>query len=310
LAARKPSSAPSSITSAFTRATSEPATTPEGEGALLGEFVTRFAPSPTGLLHRGHAFSALTAFDAATQAGGRFCLRVEDIDRARCRPEFTDAIFEDLAWLGVAWDPPVVVQSQRMDRYLAVLARLREAGLLYRCFKTRAEVLDAIGQAPHGAQAAYFGQALDAAEEARMLEEGAPFAWRLSIRGAEAALGGFSDLAFIEEGASPIAADPWRAGDVILARKDLGVAYHLAAVVDDADAGVTHVIRGEDLKDACHIQRLLQALLAVPAPIYRHHRLIFGPDGRRLAKRDAGETLRALRRAGATPADLREGLGL
>jgi glutamyl-Q tRNA(Asp) synthetase len=197
-----------------------------------------------------------------------------------------------------------------MDRYQAALARLRDAGLLYRCFKTRAQVLDAIGQAPHGSQAAYFGQALEAAEEARLLETGAPFAWRLSIRGAEAALGGFARLAFIEEGAGPIAADPWRAGDVILARKDLGVAYHLAAVVDDADSGVTHVIRGEDLKDACHIQRLLQALLGAPAPTYRHHRLILGPDGRRLAKRDAGETLRALRQAGVTPTDIRQGLGL
>ncbi|HEY1448696.1 MAG TPA: tRNA glutamyl-Q(34) synthetase GluQRS [Caulobacteraceae bacterium] len=272
-------------------------------------FTTRFAPSPTGLLHRGHAYSALIAFDAAL-AGGRFCLRIEDIDTARCRPEFTDAIFEDLAWLGIAWAEPVVVQSRRMDRYAAALDRLKAAGLLYRCFKTRAQVLEAIGRAPHGPEAAYFGEAVVGAEEALLMDAGAPFAWRLSIRAAQAALGGFANLAFVEESVGRIAADPWRAGDVILARKDLGVSYHLAAVVDDADAGVTHVIRGEDLKDACHVQRLLQALLGLPTPTYRHHRLIHGPDGKRLAKRDTGETLRALRNSGLTPAELRRELGL
>jgi glutamyl-Q tRNA(Asp) synthetase len=273
-------------------------------------FTTRFAPSPTGLLHRGHAYSALTAFDAAALAGGRFCLRIEDIDTARCRPEFTSAIFEDMAWLGIAWAEPVVVQSGRTDRYAAALAHLKAAGLLYRCFKTRAQVLDAIGRAPHGPEAPYFGEALDDAEGALLIDAGAPFAWRLSIRAAEALLGGFADLEFTEEGVGPISADPWRAGDVILARKDLGVAYHLAAVVDDADADVTHVIRGEDLKEACHIQRLLQALLDLPTPVYRHHRLILGPDGTRLAKRDTGDTLRALRDRGVTPADLRRELGL
>jgi glutamyl-Q tRNA(Asp) synthetase len=275
-----------------------------------GEYITRFAPSPTGLLHRGHAFSALTAFDAAAKAGGRFLLRIEDIDSARRRPEFEAAILEDLAWLGITWDGPVVVQSHRMDRYAAALETLRGAGLLYRCFKSRAEVLDAIGRAPHGPEAAYFGEPLDPAEESRLLNAEAPFAWRLSVREAQRALAGFAGLDFTEDGAGPITADPRRAGDVILARKDLGVAYHLAVVVDDAQAGVTHVIRGEDLREACHIQRLLQALLGLPTPVYRHHRLILRPDGKRLAKRDTGETLRSLREAGVTPAEIRAQLGL
>ncbi|MGH7024993.1 MAG: tRNA glutamyl-Q(34) synthetase GluQRS [Caulobacteraceae bacterium] len=278
--------------------------------SLTAGFVTRFAPSPSGLLHRGHAYSAILAHDAAAKAGGRFLLRIEDIDTARCRPEFTEAIFEDLAWLGLAWEEPVVFQSRRGDAYAAALASLRERGLLYRCFKTRAQVLAEIGRAPHGPRAPFFGQALDPEEEARRLAEGAPFAWRLSIRAAEAALGGFSGLAFVDHARGEIAADPWRAGDVILARKDLGVAYHLAVVADDADAGVTCVIRGEDLLEACHIQRLLQALLVIPTPTYRQHRLILRADGRRFAKRDTAETLRSLRGRGMTPAQLRAELGL
>lgn len=273
-------------------------------------FTTRFAPSPTGLLHRGHAFSALTAFDAAADAGGRLLLRIEDIDAGRCRPEFTAAIFEDLAWLGIGWQAPVVYQSGRLGRYAEALARLRARGLLYRCFKTRAQVLGDIGRAPHGAERPFFGHALAEGEEGPLLAAGAPFAWRLSIRAAEEALGGFAGLKFTDEGQGVVAADPWRAGDVILARKDLGVAYHLAAVIDDADAGVTHVIRGEDLREACHVQRLLQALLGLATPAYRHHRLIVSPDGKRLAKRDRAETLRALRQAGVTPARLRAELGV
>jgi glutamyl-Q tRNA(Asp) synthetase len=268
-------------------------------------FVTRFAPSPTGFLHRGHAFSALTAFDAAAQADGRLLLRIEDIDVARCRPEFTAAIFEDLSWLGLSWEVPVVFQSQRQGAYLAALERLREAGLLYRCFRTRAEMASEIGRAPHEPQAAFVGEALDSPAEARLLAAGAPFAWRLSVRAAAEALGGFSRLVFKDDALGEVAADPWRAGDVALARKDLGVAYHLAAVVDDAEFGVTCVIRGDDLLEACHVQRLLQALLHLPTPCYRHHRLILGRDGKRLAKRDAAETLRALRVRGVTPAVLR-----
>lgn len=277
---------------------------------IRAPFVTRFAPSPTGLLHRGHAFSALTAFDAAVREGGRFLLRIEDIDVARSRPQFTAAIFEDLTWLGISWEAPVRFQSQRQDAYLAALERLRDDGFLYRCFRTRAEVAADIGRAPHGLQAPFFGKSLAPAAEARLLAAGAPFAWRLSIRAAAEALGGFSRLAFKDETLGEIAADPWRAGDVVIARKDLGVAYHLAAVVDDAEFGVTCVIRGDDLLDACHVQRLIQALLNLPSPCYRHHRLILRDDGKRFAKRDSGETLRALRGAGVTPTRLRTELGL
>ncbi|HEY2179151.1 MAG TPA: tRNA glutamyl-Q(34) synthetase GluQRS [Caulobacteraceae bacterium] len=273
-------------------------------------FTTRFAPSPTGLLHRGHAYSALLAHDAAAMAGGRLLLRIEDIDAARCREEFNAAIFEDLAWLGIAWETPVSFQSQRMPAYGGALERLRSTGLVYRCFRTRAEVLAKIGSAPHGSQPPYLGRKLEAAEEARRLASGAPFAWRLSVSAAEAALGGFSRLSFVDETQGEVVADPWRSGDVVLARKDLGVAYHLAVVVDDAEAGVTCVVRGEDLLEACHVQRLLQALLGLPTPTYRHHRLILRPDGKRFAKRDTAETLRALRAGGMTSAALRAELGL
>jgi glutamyl-Q tRNA(Asp) synthetase len=273
-------------------------------------FVTRFAPSPSGLLHRGHAYSALIAHDAAKQAGGRFLLRVEDIDTARCRPEFAQAIFDDLAWLGLAWETPVVFQSERAEAYAGALQSLRERGLLYRCFRTRAEVLDEMARAPHGPQAAFFGAPLDPEEEARRLAEGAPFAWRLSLDAAEAALGGFGGLTFVDEARDEIAADPRRTGDVVLARKEVGVSYHLAVTVDDAEAGVTCVIRGEDLIEACHVQRLLQALLDLPTPRYRHHPLILRPDGKRLAKRDSTETLQSLRAAGVTPEKLREELGV
>ena len=271
--------------------------------------VTRFAPSPSGLLHRGHAFSALTAHAAAREAGGRFLLRIEDIDTPRCRPDFVRAIFEDLAWLGVAWETPVVFQSQRADAYAQALRSLRDRGLLYRCFRTRAEVLDEIARAPHGPQAPFFSGPLDGDEEPRRLAEGAPFAWRLSVAAAEAALGGFGGLSFIDEALGEVAADPRRAGDVVLARKEVGVSYHLAVTVDDADAGVTLVTRGEDLIEACHVQRLLQALLGLPTPGYRHHRLIVGANGKRLAKRDAGETLRSFRAGGMTPETLRADLG-
>lgn len=217
---------------------------------------------------------------------------------------------EDLAWLGLNSDAPVVFQSQRMDAYKQALDALRDRGLLYRCFRTRAEAAGAIGQAPHGPEKPFFGNALAPDEEARRLASGASFAWRLSIAAAETALGGFSGLSFVDHDRGEITADPWAAGDVVVARKDLGIAYHLAVVVDDAAAGVSLIVRGEDLLAACHVQRLLQALLGLPTPGYRHHPLILGPDGRRLAKRDKSETLRALRAAGATPEQLRAELGL
>jgi glutamyl-Q tRNA(Asp) synthetase len=281
-------------------------------------FVTRFAPSPTGLLHRGHAFSALTAHEAAkAAAGGRLLLRIEDIDAARCRPEFEAAILEDLAWLGLTWETPVRRQSGHLDDYQRALGGLIERGLLYRCFRTRREVIDEIGRAPHGAEPQPFsGGPLPAADEAVRLERGDGFAWRLSLQSARRALGSAWDgLSFVEEGAGPegqtgvIRAEPGRAGDVVLARKDLGVAYHLAVVVDDALQGVTHVIRGQDLFEAAHVQRLLQALLGLPTPVYRHHRLLLRPDGKRFAKRDSAETIRSLRQAGVTAHALRAELG-
>ena len=281
-------------------------------------FVTRFAPSPTGLLHRGHAWSALTAWDAARAAGGRFLLRIEDIDAERCRPAYETAILQDLAWLGLDWEQPVRRQSAHLDHYRAVLEGLRARGLLYRCFRTRRQVLDEIAGAPHGGEAAPFrGEALPQDEEARRVAAGEPYAWRLSLEAARGALGSAWDaLCFTEEGAGPdgetglIPARPERAGDVILARKDLGVAYHLAVVADDALQGVTHVIRGQDLFGAAHVQRLLQALLDLPAPIYRHHRLILRPDGKRFAKRDTAETLADIRSRGVSPEDLTRELAL
>jgi glutamyl-Q tRNA(Asp) synthetase len=265
-------------------------------------FVTRFAPSPTGYLHRGHAASALTAWRAAQAAQGRFILRLEDIDATRCRPEYDQAILEDLAWLGLDWQQPVRRQSEHRADYVAAIETLRARGLVYRCFRTRREVLDEIGRAPHGPQEAFHGAPLAAADEAQRLAANEPFAWRLSLDAAHQTLGSAYDrLAFVEEGQGQITARPETAGDVVLARKDVGVAYHLAVVVDDALQGVTHVIRGEDLKEATHIQRLLQALLDLPTPLYRHHGLLLGPDGRRLAKRDKAETLRALRQRGVSP---------
>ncbi|MFL5295147.1 MAG: tRNA glutamyl-Q(34) synthetase GluQRS [Phenylobacterium sp.] len=281
----------------------------------MAEFVTRFAPSPTGYLHRGHAYSALTAFQAAQGAGGRFILRIEDIDRTRCRPEFETAIGEDLAWLGLCWETPVRRQSEHMADYGAALRELSERGLTYRCFRTRREVAEAIESAPHGAMEAFRGAPLPPAEEQRRLEAGEPHAWRLSLAAAERTLGGFAHLTFQEEGEGPagehgvIAARPELGGDVVLARKDVGVAYHLAVVHDDALQGVTQVIRGQDLFEATHVQRLLQALLALPTPTYRHHRLLTGPGGRRFAKRDRAETLREVRAQGMTPEALRAELG-
>jgi len=279
-------------------------------------FVTRFAPSPTGYLHRGHAFSALTAFDAARAAGGRFLLRIEDIDRTRCRPQFEAAVYEDLAWLGLTWESPVRRQSEHMAGYGAALRDLSERGLTYRCFRTRREIAEAIESAPHGPLEAFRGARLPPEEEAARVAAGESYAWRLSLAAAERALGGFEGLAFVEEGQGPsgeqgaIAARPALGGDVVLARKDVGVAYHLAVVVDDALQGVTHVIRGQDLFEATHVQRLLQAVLALPTPAYRHHRLLAGADGRRFAKRDRAETLRELRGSGMTPQALRRELGV
>jgi len=210
-------------------------------------FVTRFAPSPTGYLHLGHAFSALSAFDAARAAGGRFLLRIEDIDQGRARPEFEAAIYGDLAWLGVEWEMPVRRQSEHMDEYKQVLDGLIERGLLYRDFRTRREITEAIASAPHGASDDVFrGEALPPDEEAKRLAAGEAFAWRLSLRKARAALGPAYFALVFEDETGTVRADPEKHGDVVLARKDFPASYHLASVWDDALQGVTHVIRGED----------------------------------------------------------------
>ncbi|MNH53302.1 Glutamate--tRNA ligase [compost metagenome] len=280
-------------------------------------FATRFAPSPTGRLHKGHAFSALTAWAAAREAGGRFLLRIEDIDPTRCKPEFEAAIFEDLAWLGLDWETPVRRQSEHLADYAAVIDALGARGLLYRCFRTRKDILDAIGDAPHGPADAVRPGPHAPDEEARLLAEGRPYAWRLSLDRAREALGEseWKALSFVEQGVGPdgetgvIRARPETAGDVVLARKDAGTAYHLAVTHDDALQEITHVIRGLDLFEAAHIQRLIQALMGWPAPVYRHHRLLTGPDGRRYAKRDQSVTLAELRAGGVTPEALRAELG-
>lgn len=281
----------------------------------MTDFVTRFAPSPTGLLHRGHAFSALTAWTAARAAGGRFVLRIEDIDPTRCRPEFETAILEDLAWLGLDWETPVRRQSDHLGDFAAVVDALDRRGLLYRCFRTRKEILDAIGDAPHGPAESVRPGPHPAEEEAAFLAEGRGYAWRLSLDRARDALGGraWEALAFVEEGEGEarglIRARPETAGDVVVARKDAGSAYHVAVTHDDNLQGVTRVIRGLDLFEATHIQVLIHALMGWETPVYQHHRLLAGPDGRRYAKRDRSVTLAELRAGGMSPQVLRGELG-
>lgn len=274
--------------------------------------VTRFAPSPSGPLHLGHAASALAGFRAARAAGGRFLLRIEDIDRARCRPEFESLIYEDLAWLGLEWERPVRRQSEHGGEHRAALDRLAARGLLYPCFCTRKEILAEIaaaGEAPQGPDGPLYPgtcRALDQAERQRRLSAGAPHALRLDTPLAAALVG---PLSWSEEGLGEVAVQPWRLGDAVLARKDIGAGYHVAVVVDDAAQGVNLVTRGRDLFEATHLQRLLQALLGLPAPRYRHHALVLDESGSRLAKRDGALAIRAMRAAGMTPAEVRAKAG-
>lgn len=266
--------------------------------------VTRFAPSPTGYLHLGHVRSAWEGWRAAREASGRFLLRIEDIDRARCRPHFTDAILQDLAWLGLDWDGPVRRQSEHFADYHRALDRLDAAGLLYPCFCTRREIQAEIaraGGAPQGGDggALYPGTCrhLGAAERATRRRSASGYALRLDVK---AALERAGPLQWREDG-EPVAADPAALGDVVLARKEMPTSYHLAVTVDDALQGVTLVTRGADLFAATHIHRLLQALLGLPVPDYRHHKLLTDAAGRRLAKRDGAPTITAMREAGMTP---------
>lgn len=275
---------------------------------MTARIVTRFAPSPTGFLHLGHAYAALVAWRAARDEGGRFLLRIEDIDAARCREEFVAAILEDLVWLGLDWDGPVRRQSAHLADYRAALDRLAARGLLYPCFCTRAAIkaeIAAAAGAPQGADSPLYPgicRALGTDERAARLAAGEGFALRLDVGKALALTG---PLFWEDEIRGRIAADAARQGDVVLARKDAPVSYHLAVTVDDALQGVSLVTRGVDLFAATHTHRLLQALLDLPMPRYRHHQLLTDAQGRRLAKRDRALTLRALREAGKTPAEIR-----
>jgi glutamyl-Q tRNA(Asp) synthetase len=277
--------------------------------------VTRFAPSPTGYLHLGHAFAALTAYDAAERGGGKFLLRIEDIDLTRCKPEFERAIEQDLEWLGLEWEKPPRKQSKHFGDYGAALARLEKRGVLYPCFCTRKSIAEEIArasEAPHGPEGALYPgtcRGLPQEERKSLLDAGTAYALRLDVAKAVKQVQG--PLSFEEEGHGPHGehgkqrATPEIFGDVVLARKELRASYHLAVAVDDALQGVTLVTRGHDLFAATHVQRLLQALLGLPTPHYAHHRLILDAQGKKFSKRDSAATLRSMRQGGATREDVR-----
>jgi glutamyl-Q tRNA(Asp) synthetase len=285
--------------------------------------VFRFAPSPNGYLHLGHALSALLNFDMARAAGGRLLLRIEDIDATRCRPHFERAIYDDLAWLGIVWEQPVRRQSAHFDDYRAALARLDAQGLVYPGFESRGEIARLVAEQerqgpwprdPDGAPLyPGSGKSLAAAERRRRIAAGDPYALRLGLAAACARAGA---LAWTETGSGPsgeggtVAAAPAAWGDVVLARKETPTSYHLSVVIDDALQGVTHVVRGQDLFWSTSVHRLLQALLGLPAPVYHHHRLILDAGGQKLSKSTRATALRALRENGARPVDIRAMIGL
>jgi glutamyl-Q tRNA(Asp) synthetase len=285
--------------------------------------VFRFAPSPNGFLHLGHALSALLNFELARAAGGRFLLRIEDIDATRCRPEYEQAIYQDLSWLGLSWEQPVRRQCEHFPDYCGTLAALEELELVYPAFESRAEVARLVAareaqapwpRDPDGAPL-YPGSALATvtATRQRRRASGEPYALRLDMASAIARTG---PLSWDETGMGPagesgrVAADPAAWGDVVLGRKETPTSYHLSVVVDDARQGVTDVVRGQDLFWSTSAHRLLQALLGLPAPRYHHHRLVRDADGQKLSKSTRSTSLRALREAGASPADIRRMVGL
>ncbi len=274
---------------------------------------TRFAPSPTGHLHAGHAYSALFGFEAARKSGGRFLLRIEDIDFTRCRPEFEQAIYEDLTWLGIEWELPVRRQSEHLKEYSAAAEHLRNRGLLYPCFCTRKDIqkeIEAAGGAPHGLEGpAYPGTCRSLSDDERQsrIIGGESYALRLDVEQAVAEVGDHIEWFDVGRGLQRV--EPQKLGDVVLVRKDIGCSYHLAVVVDDALQEVTRVTRGEDLFEATHLQRILQALLGLKSPEYHHHALMCDFHGRRLAKRDDAETLRSLRQRGVSVGEILERLG-
>jgi len=279
--------------------------------------ITRFAPSPTGALHLGHAYAALVAWREAQQPGGRFLLRMEDIDPLRARADYEQAILDDLTWLDLNWDEPVLHQSNRMTAYQAALDRLHAMNLLYPCFCSRADIRAEIKRAdaaPHSPRPGddedlpppYPGTCRDLPAAAARVASGAPHAWRLRMDRAIAAAGG--NLVWHDRYRGETVADPAPFGDIIISRKETPTSYHIAVTLDDAAQGVTLVTRGEDLFPVTHVHRLLQALLDLPVPHYLHHPMVAGTDGRRLAKRDHARALAALRAAGTTPQEIRRWL--
>ncbi|MHA7898415.1 MAG: tRNA glutamyl-Q(34) synthetase GluQRS [Henriciella sp.] len=271
----------------------------------MSVFRTRFAPSPTYYLHLGHAASALHVWRCAEEMGGDVLLRIEDIDTTRCKPEYTAAIFEDLAWLGLSWSEPVRIQSDHFSDYRACVDALRARGLAYRCFRTRSQLenlTDPLSPGPHARS-----------DEQAYLEAGQAFAWRLSLNAAREVLGStWDELAYREQVQGEMVshkARPERHGDIIIARKDSPSAYHLAATHDDALQGMTHIIRGEDLIEAPHIQTLLQVLMGWPQPVYQHHQLVLDADGKKLSKRQKSLTLADLRKNGMTALEIKQRLG-
>lgn len=289
----------------------------------MSQPVFRFAPSPNGYLHLGHALSALLDFEMARAAGGRFLLRIEDIDQTRCRPEYETAIYEDLAWLGIAWEQPVRRQSEHLEQYRTAIGKLEALSLIYPSFESRAEIARLVSEReaqapwprdPDGVPL-YPGTSKDLspAERARRIAAGEPYALRLDMA---AAIARVPALTWTETGSGPagetgaIVAAPQAWGDVVLARRETPTSYHLSVVVDDAAQGVTRVVRGRDLFWSTSVHRLLQTLLGLPAPDYHHHRLLFDSNGHKLAKSTRSTALRELRRQGVTPADIRARLGL
>jgi glutamyl-Q tRNA(Asp) synthetase len=285
--------------------------------------VFRFAPSPNGFLHLGHARSALLNFDLARQSGGRMLLRIEDIDITRCRPEYEQAIYDDLAWLGIAWEQPVRRQSEHLPLYREAVERLTREGLIYPAFESRADIArmvaekDKSGPWPRDPDGAPLypgtGKHLTEAERAQRLRAGAPYALRFDMDAAVARAG---LLSWIEEGAGPdgetgsVPAQPEQWGDVILARKDTPTSYHLSVVIDDALQGITHVVRGQDLFRATGVHRLLQQLLGLPQPVYRHHALVLDEAGQKLSKSTRSTALRELRAGGMAPDEVRRLVGI
>lgn len=275
--------------------------------------VTRFAPSPTGKLHLGHAYAALFAAQEAQSDGGRFLLRMEDIDLTRARPGYEAGIVEDLRWLGLQWEEPVRRQSEHFEEYRQALGRLKDMGVLYPCFCTRKEIQQEVaraGQAPHGPEGVLYPgicKRLAADEVQQRMEEGRDYALRLDVEKAQAMAG--EDLVWEDLGKGPQRADARLLGDVVLARKDTPTSYHLAVVVDDAAQGITLVTRGEDLFFATSLHRVLQELLGLPALQWKHHRLVVDENGKRLAKRDEAKSLQRLRAEGWSAKQVRQFLG-